>query len=371
MSGVLAQNLVRLRRGRDWSQADTAQRVGISRIAYANLEGGKANPRSETLYALAEALEVPVERLLQEVRPLTNVRFRSNKKLKTREQILCDVERWLRGYSDVEKALGEPRKDTSILRVSIKDPKEAAYAIRRASKISMEEPIRNIVGLLEEHMGIKVLLIPTESDGFFGLSIGERDGGPAIVVNTGDRISVERWIFSAAHELGHLVLHMGAFDVSQQAEEKKEEDEANLFAAHFLMPDDLFNKEWNQRKGATLFDVVMNIKRYLKVSYATVLYRLSENDPDVWRKFYSQYSKRTGKSLIRGTEPSGLKCSDFCSVLASEEPEHLRASDLLQTRLATLVRKAVETKKITMSKAAEVLGLDIAQMREMADLWAA
>lgn len=46
------------------------------------------------------------------------------------------------------------------------------------------------------------------SDDFFGLSIGPADGGPAVVVNVWDGISVERWIFTAAHELGHLVLHL-------------------------------------------------------------------------------------------------------------------------------------------------------------------
>ncbi len=53
----------------------------------------------------------------------------------------------------------------------------------------------------------KLLLLETTQDSFFGLSVGERDGGAAVVVNTWDRISVERWIFAAAHELGHLLLH--------------------------------------------------------------------------------------------------------------------------------------------------------------------
>lgn len=45
------------------------------------------------------------------------------------------------------------------------------------------------------------------SDGFFGLSIGPTDRGPLVVVNVWGRISVERWILTAAHELGHLLLH--------------------------------------------------------------------------------------------------------------------------------------------------------------------
>lgn len=50
------------------------------------------------------------------------------------------------------------------------------------------------------------------SDDFFGLLIGPTDGGPAVVVNVWDGISVERWILTAADELGHLVPHLGSYD---------------------------------------------------------------------------------------------------------------------------------------------------------------
>ena len=56
------------------------------------------------------------------------------------------------------------------------------------------------------------------------------------MVNVRERIPVERRIFSAAHELGHLILHLNAYDVSKEVENEKEETDANLFAAHFLMP---------------------------------------------------------------------------------------------------------------------------------------
>ena len=50
--------------------------------------------------------------------------------------------------------------------------------------------VRDIRGLLEAG-GVKILLLDTKRDSFFGLSIGQADGGPAVVVNTWDRISVE------------------------------------------------------------------------------------------------------------------------------------------------------------------------------------
>ncbi|MDR2488185.1 MAG: helix-turn-helix domain-containing protein [Desulfovibrio sp.] len=45
------------------SQADMAERMGISRPAYAQLETKGANTRATTLHRLAAALEVPWEQL--------------------------------------------------------------------------------------------------------------------------------------------------------------------------------------------------------------------------------------------------------------------------------------------------------------------
>ncbi|MBI5445790.1 MAG: ImmA/IrrE family metallo-endopeptidase [Deltaproteobacteria bacterium] len=86
-------------------------------------------------------------------------------------------------------------------------------------------------------------------DAFLGLSVAEEDGGPAVVANTWDRLAVEHWIFSAAHELRHLLLHLGVYDVSVQEEDSAQEDEANLFASHFLMPEEAFRREWTRPQG--------------------------------------------------------------------------------------------------------------------------
>jgi Zn-dependent peptidase ImmA (M78 family) len=118
------------------------------------------------------------------------------------------------------------------------------------------ESIRDLCGLLESS-GIKVYPIRIASNDFFGLSVAPQDGGPAVVVNIWERISVERWIFSAVHELGHLLLHLDSFNVELEKENPEEEKEADLFAAHFLMPEEVFIKEWEEAKGLSLFDRVM------------------------------------------------------------------------------------------------------------------
>ena len=159
--------------------------------------------------------------------------------------------RWIDDYCALEELTGARRafrlQAVAGETVAGKDRAVRAARIARATLgLTVDEPVRDICGLLDS-AGVKVFLKPVASDGFFGLSVGPAEGGPAVVVNTWERISVERWIFSVAHELGHLLLHLEAYETEQDEEDIAHEREADAFAAEFLMPDGVFWREW----GAT------------------------------------------------------------------------------------------------------------------------
>jgi Zn-dependent peptidase ImmA (M78 family) len=61
----------------------------------------------------------------------------------------------------------------------------------------------------------------------FGMSLGEKDGGPLIAVNVSS-VTIERQIFTAAHELGHLILHKDSFRSEILEENDREEMEARV-----------------------------------------------------------------------------------------------------------------------------------------------
>ena len=182
-------------------------KAGLSRVALGRIERGAVLPRAKTLHALATALAVPVGDLVTPVRPLESVRFRARAQVRSREQILAEVSKWLQAYAWLEDDLDErPAFSFDRAQPAAGDPPAAlARAARQTVKVPPDAAVRDICGLLEGG-GVKILLLETKRDSFFGLSVGQRDGGPAVVVNTWDRISVERWIFTAAHELGHLLL---------------------------------------------------------------------------------------------------------------------------------------------------------------------
>lgn len=377
---VLAENLRRLRLAKKLSQGELASRAGLSRVGYRNIETGAAVPKADTLARLGAALEVGLDDLVRPVERLTAVRFRARKRMTTREAILADVVRWLEGYAHVESVLGE--RDTTTfdalaMRIakmrSRPRPIAAARMTREGLDIGERDSIRDICGLLEDN-GIKVFAPVFATDQLFGLSVGAADAGPAVVVNTWERITVERRIFTAAHELGHLLLHQSAYDVTRTEEPEGEEKEADLFASHFLMPDELFQKEWNEARGLPFVDAVLKVKGIFKVSWRTVVHRVASAHAEpnrVWQTFYSQYSRQYGRSPS-GVEEEGLADDAFQptpAVRPGEEPDHLTPNAFKEDRLRRLVRRALDEEQITSSRAAEILDVSVTEMRSLASSW--
>lgn len=380
---ILSANLRRLRTAKGRSQGDIAEAAGLSRVGYRNVEGGASAPRVNTLLKIAEALDVELDELLTVVRPLTAVRFRAQKKMTTRGELLADVARWLDNYNDLEKLLKRTRTfrfasvRAKVNRLPKGEPraKKAAALAREAIGIGEREPLRDICGLLEDH-GVKVFTPKLASEGFFGLSVAETDGGPAIIVNVWERLSVERWIFTAAHELGHLLLHLDAYDVSKSDEEPRQEKEADVFASHFLMPEQVFADELQEARGLPLIKLVFKLKRIFRVSWKSVLYRIASQSEDggkLWGRFQGEYRTLTGKTIGGAEEPDGLVADDFRTVRpsakAADEPEHLVEGDFVEDRLYRLVRVAIEDSKISMGRGAEILGIDSETMRDLANSW--
>jgi hypothetical protein len=167
-------------------------------------------------------------------------------------------------------------------------------------------------------------------------------------------------------------LHARAYDVGETAEKKEEEREANIFAAHFLMPRKAFEGEWNHAYGMPLMDRVFKVKRIFRVSYRTILYRLSESPalpPAIWPRFRLLYSRKFGRPLGVADEPEPVTADAFSEALRSGEPETLSPADFKEDRLSALGRRAVEKDAISLSRGAEILRLSMRDMREIAGSW--
>ena len=348
-----------------------AKKGGIGTATLSNVLNGRSEPKSSTLISLAAALGVSVVDLVADSPKLQSLRFRTAKTLSGREkaerdELRHDTALWLANYRFLESQLGESQPFV-LGEVGEKDPKKAAIRVRQVLGIPLAA-ISDLPQLMEQ-AGIKLRIHRFGFTRTFGLSVAANDDGPAIVVNSEQKIPVERQLFSVAHELGHLVLHKSSYDASKVEENNEEERSANLFAGHFLVPDEGLDKAWKESKGLHWVDSVLRIKKQFKVSYMTVLVRLSQllPKPDIGAliaQFRKDYAERYGQQLKGHYEPDSI-----AGPVADADPKHLDQTDLMEDRFNRLVRQAFEKEIISIGRAGEMLGLSLEEMRSLAKAW--
>lgn len=62
---IIGKQVVKLRTSKGWSQSDLARACLKDRQAIEKLENGKVNPTLFTLFEVANAMEIPISRLLE------------------------------------------------------------------------------------------------------------------------------------------------------------------------------------------------------------------------------------------------------------------------------------------------------------------
>ena len=276
-------------------------RIGrrVTAQAISKYERGAATPGSGVLIALADALGVSVDYLAGERElVLEAVEFRKKRRIGRREEARVEAEvlRMLERYLAVEELLGLPGAAWDA-------PKEAPWPVRRALDEAEHaarelrghwglgaDPIPNLAELLEGH-GVKFL--STDLPGVDGLAARARleDGrtAPVIVVNEADW--GERQRFTAAHELGHMVL-----DPAPKIDGEKA---AHRFAGAFLMPAEKLRAEIGERRKSIGWGELFALKRLFGVSAQALTYRCKELDifgPALFQRLFDEFARRGWRS---------------------------------------------------------------------------
>ena len=363
--GNIGSNTRRLMKIKKVSIAKLSSQMEMGSATLSNILNGKSEPKSSTLLKLADALKVGVNDLMAASPKLNNIRFRSNKTLSAREkaekdQTVINTAIWLENFNYLEEQLGKHHKYTFAdiaVEDNQKNMKNLAEKVRSLLGIKdPKEPVYDLANLIED-AGIKLRIYNFGFRKNFGLSVGKDENGPAIVVNSHKGISVERQIFTIAHELGHLLIHLNSYISDETEEIDKQENETNEFAGQFLLPDEGLKHEWNESRGLHWVDAVLRIKKIYKVSYQVVLLRLSQinkglDSSDLRIKFAIQYNEKYNHNLKDHYEPDALS-----------------RNDLIEDGFSKLVREAYEKDIISLSRAGEMLGESAENMRRLAASW--
>lgn len=270
----------RLRQARQLAlrtKQDVAAAIGVSAAAVGQYEANAMAPRSEIVGALASALDVLPE-FFSAGRPQIKLEsgdafFRSLRSTTARQrakatsyteqvwELVNAIERHVRlpevRLPGIETEVGRPL-----------DPVTTARAVRKFWGLG-GKPVAHLVRLLESK-GIIAVLVPmvehevARIDAFSTLAFDR----PVMVLSADKADDVFRHRFTAAHELGHLLMH-GEYTAGDPALERQ----ADRFAAEFLMPTNVVRDELPAR-----FDMrkLAQLSEHWGVSVQALVYRSKE-----------------------------------------------------------------------------------------------
>lgn len=156
------------------------------------------------------------------------------------------------------------------------DYEAMAQKIREYWEIG-QKPIEDFPYLLEKN-GIIVASYPVSQDNIdaYSQKINVEGNDKFIIVLSDDKNSAVRSNFDAAHELGHILLHDWNLDLEELSREdfKKQEKQANNFAAAFLLPKEAFLKDVSLYPKDLKYYI--ELKRKWKVSISAMLIRANK-----------------------------------------------------------------------------------------------
>lgn len=311
----------------------------ISRQAINKYEKGLMMPDSQSLIALANALDMKVDYFF---RPFTvevdNVEFRkksgfTEKMAKAlKERVREELERYL----EIEQITGShipftlPRKEVR----TIGEAKEFAKEIRQVLGLG-NDGISNVIEVLEDN-GIKVIE-RSEDQKFNGLSGFANAKLPLIVVN-GD-FSTERKRFTALHELGHLLL-----EIPGDVPSKEVESLCNAFASEMLLPERVLKSKIGENRHDISLSELTDIQRQFGISVDDIMTALQQTGV-ISRNRYDVFQKK--------------KCSmpDFLVMVGKSRVKMEKSG-----RFARMVYRALANELISTSKAAVLLNTTVSQI---------
>ena len=289
-------DMLRLARDvREITQAELADRTGLSQALISKMEHGLiSEPGDDAIRLIANELNFPPHFFFQKDRAIGFPHFHFRKRAKLGAKPLAKIgamlnikrqhiERLLRSFdAPVDKPI--PQIDLGNTNLT---PEKAAERMR-AYWMMPRGPVRDIASIIERAGGI-VVNVSFGTALLDGVSF-RADGLPPVFVMNKD-MPGDRYRFSLAHELGHMVMH-GVPD-----DDDKMENEAHQFAAEFLMPRDEIKPYIISPKLNSLG----RVKAFWKVSIKSLIKRAHDLElitPYQYKSLNIEYSR-----AFKGGEP--------------------------------------------------------------------
>lgn len=261
---IYGERIKQAREYKGLTQIELANRIGVKQAAISQIETSEFIPSPDILKAISKETGFMAYFFEREPIsfPLGSLKYRAKRSFTAKEE--TRAYQYTKILYEQVKIMAEKIQPPRILIPQLlnEKPKIAAQVTRDIFGLSPDEPIKNIINLLEKS-GVYVFMLPLILPNIdaFSLWIDER---PIIAISSGK--PMDRMRLSIAHELGHLVIHRGGPKNSI----KDMETEANEFAGEFLMPQKAMTDEISLPLTLT---IVARLKIRWGVSMQALIYR--------------------------------------------------------------------------------------------------
>lgn len=365
---VIGGNLRAARENMGLSQETFAEKLELSRATLSAIENGHSEISSTNLLKASQILGPPVTDFFSEKQENVALLYPAAEHGIPNPEVCSRFRRFCEAYRELEEIVGvadtllsppEYSYSPEFHSKPLQFAAQVAYSERERLDLGQIDPIENIFKLLDDS-GVRIFPYRVEQEGVFGISAFSRGYGPCIMVNTVN--SIERQIFTAAHEYGHLLMHRAFYtsaDLSNAAERDHEMEEmAHIFAANFLVPEiglrDAFGKNV-ARRNIDLEDIVF-LKRHFRVSAQVMARRLFDLG------LITQSEQRQVLESASKAQPGAKK--EYAPLGADLVGEWQSDS-----RFMHLARKAVLSGMISLGKLAELLNQNLLEVRSLVKEW--
>jgi Zn-dependent peptidase ImmA (M78 family)/transcriptional regulator with XRE-family HTH domain len=258
------------RESRAMTQSELSTKCRIPQAILSKLEGGVALPTSEHIAALAGATNYPSafffdhDRIFGFNASVFFHRKRSDMPSKVLKRIHA-ILNLTRMRLDKLMLAGNIKPAIELVRFAIDEhdsPEQIARKVRAILQLP-DGPVNDLTAALEE-AGVVIVQHQFHSRRMDAVSEWVPSHPPIVLMNIDENVPGDRYRWTLAHELGHLIMHSRSVD--------DVEEEANRFAAEFLLPE----REIRPKLRSVRIQVLAVLKGIWKVSMGALLERAKQ-----------------------------------------------------------------------------------------------
>ncbi|KZZ83190.1 helix-turn-helix domain-containing protein [Bacillus sp. SJS] len=367
---VIGQNIDRLKQSKGLTNEDIGNIIGVTRVTVAKYLSGDQVIDSARLFRLASKFNLPLEWFLSTNKKSMSFMFRADN---PQENFDDDLAHYLNKVLNEYIRILELAEENNVsylpqaYRLHLKDNKltDDDYELmqdiadKQRKAFGIEEGFDYDIFSILEKNNINVLALRLDNITIDGLSAYSEDKGAFIIINDHPDIPEERKIFSAVHELGHLIFHRDDYDCEpselaySKSRKNVNEKTADVFANYFLIPRHQLRSYKKYFRGFIgNFSNIFEIKKEFGVSVKALLVALLQEGYIEQKNFGFLFNSKLKQMGFDKTEPHPIS--------------HIKKNK----KLESILRRLYLDEKVTSNKVAELLLLNDKEARLLVKAWA-